>query len=77
MVSKEEILELIRRCVLSPVLLYAEGALPESQFRAYRKLVLDQFGRFGKELDKLFLNKKQWERQGSGGPMPRRKDGAL
>jgi hypothetical protein len=59
MVSKEEILELIRACFLSPVLLYAEAALPEKQFHAYRKLVLDQFGRFGKELDKLYQSKRQ------------------
>lgn len=63
MVSKEQILELLRTGFLSPVLLCAEAALPEKQYHAYRKLVLDQFGRFGKELDKLFLNTKQRERE--------------
>jgi hypothetical protein len=38
------------------VLLVAESSLPEAQFRAYRKLVLDEFGRNGmeKELEELF-----------------------
>ena len=41
---------------MSRVLLMAEASLPEAQFRAYRKLVLDEFGKrgLGKELDKLF-----------------------
>jgi hypothetical protein len=34
------------------LLLVAEAALPESQFRAFRKLVLDEFGReWERELD--------------------------
>jgi len=41
---------------LSRVLLFAESALSEGQFRAYRKLVLDEFGNSGleKELEELF-----------------------
>ncbi len=63
MVSKEEILEVVRVSLIGPILQYAEASLPECQFKAYRKLVLDQFGEkgFGRELDKLFLNKKQRE----------------
>lgn len=36
---------------IARVLQYAQAALPESQFRAYRGLVLDEFGRNGLELD--------------------------
>jgi len=41
---------------LSRVLLVAESSLPEAQFRAYRKLVLDEFGKkgLGTELKELF-----------------------
>jgi hypothetical protein len=64
MVIKEEIMELVRVSLIGPILQYAEAALPEGQFRAYRRLVLDQFGGkgFGRELDKLFLSKRQPER---------------
>ena len=64
MATKEEIMELVRVSLIRPILQYAEAALPEGQFRAYRRLVLDQFGGkgFGRELDKLFLNRKQPER---------------
>jgi len=64
MVTKEEIMELVRVSLIGPILRYAESSLPEGQFRAYRRLVLDQFGGkgFGKELDKLFLSKRQPER---------------
>ena len=33
------------------VLRYAQAALPESQFHAYRGLLLDEFGRNGLEVD--------------------------
>jgi hypothetical protein len=64
MATKEEIMELVRVSLIGPILRYAESSLPEGQFRAYRRLVLDQFGGkgFGRELDKLFLNRKQPER---------------
>jgi len=40
---------------MTQVLLVAESSLPESQFRAYRKLVLNEFGKNGleKELSEL------------------------
>lgn len=42
------------------VLRYAEAALPESQFRAFRGLFLDEFGREGleKELERLLAERK-------------------
>ncbi len=54
----------IENC-LSPckcrILTYAQAALPESQFKAFRKLVLDEFGKRGlaSELDRLFTNSKR------------------
>lgn len=40
------------------VLTCAEAALPASQFKAFRKFFLDEFGKngFGKDLDRLFAN---------------------
>jgi hypothetical protein len=65
MVTKEEIMELVRMH-LSRVLLMAESSLSESQFKAYRKLVLDEFGQSGldKELEAIFKKEIQKERQG-------------
>jgi hypothetical protein len=65
MVTKEEIMELVRMH-LNRVLLMAESSLSESQFKAYRKLVLDEFGQsgFDKELDTMFKREVQRERQG-------------
>ena len=79
MVSKEEISDLVRVNLVGPILLYAESSLPESQFKAFRKLVLDQFGGkgFGRELEIWLRDKQQQERCGLGGPKPRREDGAL
>jgi len=58
MVSKEDILESLKT-PLRKILLYAESSLPPGQFKAYRKLVLDAYGKngYGKELDKLFNQK--------------------
>ena len=63
MVTKEEIMELVRMH-LNRVLLMAESSLSESQFKAYRKLVLDEFGQSGldKELDTVFKKGGQRER---------------
>jgi len=43
------------------ILTYAEAALPESQFKAFRKLVLDEFGKRGlvSDLEQLFINSKR------------------
>ena len=40
---------------LNLVLTVAEAALPESQFRAFRKLVLDEFGHKGLESEIIDL----------------------
>jgi hypothetical protein len=42
------------------VLLFAQAALPESQYQAFRKLFLGEFGRDGleRELERLFAGKK-------------------
>lgn len=76
MVSKEDILDLVKRH-LNRVLLIAESALPESQFRAYRKLILDEFGQsgFGKELEMLLREGGWGERQGAGRNTLCRRDG--
>jgi len=65
MVTKEEMMELVR-IHLNRVLLMAESSLSESQFKAYRKLVLDEFGQSGldKELDAVFKKGGQRERPG-------------
>jgi hypothetical protein len=55
MVTREQIEERLRPR-LNNILLVAESALPERQFKAFRKLMLDCFGKsgFGKDLDELF-----------------------
>ena len=55
MVTKEHIDNLINPR-LNRVLLIVQTALPESQFQACRKLILDEFGKsgLGKELERLF-----------------------
>ena len=65
MVTKEEIMDLLRMHI-NRVLLIAEASLTESQFKAYRKLILDEFGQSGleKELDTMFKREIQRERQG-------------
>lgn len=50
MLTLPEVLALINRRK-NRVLLYAETALSEAQFRAYRRLLLDEFGREGLEAD--------------------------
>lgn len=54
MVARDEVMKLVNSS-LSTVLDAAEAALPEAQFRAFRKLALNQFGqaRFGKGLDRV------------------------
>ena len=55
MVTAFQVIELLNRR-MNRLLLIAESSLPEAQFRAYRKLVLDEFGKagLGKELRELF-----------------------
>ncbi len=46
MVSTSQVMELVNPHVRR-ILLMIEACLPPSQFQAYRKLVLDEFGRNG------------------------------
>lgn len=50
------------------ILLFAQACLPEPQFRAYRKHVLDQFGEKGLEgeLIKMYTDALNGERYGNG-----------
>lgn len=55
MVMLEQIKRLINNRI-NRVLLLAQSSLPEHQFEAYRRLVLDEFGNSGlaRELERLF-----------------------
>jgi hypothetical protein len=46
------------------VLLVAQSSLPESQFKAFRQIFLDEFGKSGleKELAEVFAEKQRKER---------------
>jgi hypothetical protein len=58
------------------VLRYAEAALPEKQFRAFRGLVLDEFGREGLEGDLERLMAERGEGNGTGRPIRAKEGGA-
>jgi hypothetical protein len=62
-VTKEHIDQLINPRI-NQLLLVAETALPPSQFQAFRKITLNEFGNsgLGKELDRLFKEKQYKER---------------
>ena len=66
MVTKEAILPLVN-ARLNRVLLIAQAALPEHQFEAFRRLILDEFGRAGliRDLDTI-LGEPRQERHGPG-----------
>jgi len=66
MLTKEEIVSLVNGR-LNRVLLIAQAALPEHQFAAFRRLILDEFGRAGliKDLDTV-PGEKRRERNGTG-----------
>lgn len=65
MVSREDINQVVN-ARLNQVLLIGQSSMSASQYQAYRKLILKEFGRNGlaKELDKLFGTNA--ERQGTG-----------
>jgi hypothetical protein len=67
MVTKEQIEQLISPRV-NHVLLIGQASLSESQFQAYRKLILDTFGKngLGKDLDKIFCSQLHKARDGTG-----------
>lgn len=58
------------------VLRIAEAALPETQFRAFRGLLLDEFGREGleKDLERLAAEREHWN--GQGRPIRAKEGGA-
>ena len=66
MVTKEALVPLIN-ARLNRVLLIAQAALPEHQFEAFRRLILDEFGRAGllRDLDTI-LDETRQERHGPG-----------
>lgn len=74
MVVRDEVMKLVNTS-LSEVLDVAQAALPESQFRAFRKLVLNQFGqaRFGKGLDRVLGDVGRVDRN-SGRPIHAKKE---
>jgi len=62
----------------SKALVFAQMALPESQFRAFRKLFLDAFGKSGflSDLDRFIADASHSpERPGTGRNRPRKKGG--
>jgi hypothetical protein len=63
MVTRATIDELLNTR-LNKILQVAEACLPEKQFRAYRGIVLDEFGRneLGRELERLDWDGGQEER---------------
>ena len=65
MVNSQEIINLLNSRI-NRVLRMAQAALPEHQFEAYRKLVLDEFGNGGfyKDLERLFRENHFKERTG-------------
>lgn len=58
------------------VLRYAEAALPETQFRAFRGLLLDEFGREGLERDLERLVAEREHGNGQGRPIRAKEGGA-
>ena len=78
MVNKEDIKTLINPR-LNRVLTAVELSVPKDKYGTCRKVILDEFGNSGlvRELEELFGSSGTTDMQGSGGPTPRRKDGAL
>ena len=58
------------------VLRIAEAALPETQFRAFRGLLLDEFGRDGLDRDLARLVAEAEQRNGPGRPIRAKEGGA-
>ena len=66
MLTRETVVPLIN-ARLNRVLLIAQAALPEHQFQAFRRLILDEFGKAGliRDLDTIADTPRQ-ERHGPG-----------
>ena len=67
MVNLQDVIDAIGPRI-NRVLLVAEASLPERQFIAFRKLLLDEFGNSGlnQDLRRLFGREKPQDRQGTG-----------
>jgi len=78
MVNKEDIRTLINPR-LNRVLTAVKLSVPENKFGTCRKVILDEFGNSGlvRELEELLGGSGNKDGKGSGGPISRRKDGAL
>ncbi len=76
--SKEDIKTLINPR-LNRVLTAVELSVPKDKYGTCRKVILDEFGNSGlvRELEELLGGSGNKDRQGSGGPTPRGKAGAL
>jgi hypothetical protein len=74
MIELDTVLRLIRPR-MKRILDFGELALAPAQFVAFRKLVLDEFGRSGleSELERAFREHLQ-EHSGTGRPTPQRKE---
>jgi hypothetical protein len=67
MVTSKTIIELVKPR-LNRVLTVAEAALPERQFSAFRKFMLDEFGKSGLERDlEQAYHQQDKDRTGMGG----------
>lgn len=62
---------------LARVLRVAESALPEGQFRAFRRMALDEFGRNGleRDLERLLGDRQDNNKYGNGLAHTARKGG--
>ncbi len=78
MVTKENILALLNSR-LNRILSIVELVAPADKFPMCRKLILDEFGRdsLGRDLDAALMESKEQERKGTGGSIPRKRDGVL
>ena len=77
MVRREDIKAAIQHR-LNHILLVAEAALPQSQFRPFRKIVLDNFGSRGLEadLEKIFSGQPRSGEERAGPEHTRQRKGA-
>lgn len=67
MVKLNTVLEAIN-ARMGRALLFAQAALPEHQFQAYKKLVLDEFGQRGleKDLERMYAEDRKQDMDRNG-----------
>jgi hypothetical protein len=75
MVTLDDIINTVKPRI-NKVLLFAQSSLPEHQFQAFRKLLLDELGNSGlnKDFARLFDHEAPQDRQGSGRNTQARKE---